>query len=246
MWFVIFITLKTKRMLLYSGLEWEKVLLGAENLEFLIEVVVRTIIMYLGILIALRALGKRGVKQLSIFELVIIIGFGSAAGDPMFYKDVGVLNALVVFLVIIILYKLTTYLVTKSDRIDKIVEGEPICLISDGQFSISNFNKEILGYDEFFSEMRQQSVSHLGQIEEAIIEVSGNLSLFFYEDADVKYGLPILPALYAEKHHQILTSGTYACSFCGHTEKIPATDKHLCKSCGKSEWVTAINKRRIT
>ena len=140
-------------MLQYSGLEWDQVLLGKESLAFLLEVVVRTIIMYLGILIALRSLGKRGVKQLSIFELVIIIGFGSAAGDPMFYKDVGVVNALVVFLVIILLYKLTTYLITKSERIDKIAEGK---------FSIANFNKEPLGYDEFFSEMRQQSVSHLG------------------------------------------------------------------------------------
>jgi uncharacterized membrane protein YcaP (DUF421 family) len=233
-------------MLLYSSLEWEQVLLGEENLEFLIEVVVRTIIMYLGILIALRSLGKRGVKQLSVFELVIIIGFGSAAGDPMFYKDVGVVNALVVFLVIILLYKLTTFLVTKSERMDKLIEGEPICLIADGKFSIDNFNKEPLGYDEFFAEMRQQSVSHLGQIEEAIIEVSGNVSLFFYEDKDVKYGLPILPALYAEKHSQILSSGMYACSFCGYTEKIQPTDKHLCNECGKSEWVIAINKRRIT
>ncbi len=233
-------------MLQYSGLEWDQVLLGKESLAFLLEVVVRTVIMYLGILIALRSLGKRGVKQLSIFELVIIIGFGSAAGDPMFYKDVGVVNALVVFLVIILLYKLTTYLVTKSERIDKIIEGEPICLIAHGKFSIANFNKEPLGYDEFFSEMRQQSVSHLGQIEEAIIEVSGNVSLFFYEDKDVRYGLPILPALYAERHRQILSAGIYSCSFCGQTEKIAATDKHLCKNCGKAEWVISINKRRIT
>ncbi|HOZ75892.1 MAG TPA: DUF421 domain-containing protein [Flavobacterium sp.] len=233
-------------MLEYSVLEWDQILLGQENLGFLLEVVVRTIIMYLGILIALRSLGKRGVKQLSIFELVIIIGFGSAAGDPMIYKDVGIANALVVFLVIILLYKLTTYLVTKSDKIDKIIEGEPICLIAQGKFSIDNFDKEPLGYDEFFSEMRQQSVSHLGQIEQAIIEVSGNISLFFYEDKQVRYGLPILPALYAEKHCQLLSPGVYSCSFCGFTEKIQPTDRHLCKDCGKSEWVKSINNRRIT
>jgi uncharacterized membrane protein YcaP (DUF421 family) len=68
----------------------------------------------------------------------------------MIYKDVGIANALVVFLVIILLYKLTTYLVTKSDKIDKIIEGEPICLIAQGKFSIDNFDKEPLGYDEFF------------------------------------------------------------------------------------------------
>lgn len=231
---------------LFSWPDWNQVLLGEENLDFLIEVGLRTVIMYIGILIALTALGKRGVKQLSIFELVIIIGFGSAAGDPMFYKDVGILNALVVFAVIIGLYKLTTFLVIKSERIDKLLEGEPICLVQDGRFSIANFDKEPLGYDEFFAEMRQQSVSHLGQVEEAIIEVTGELSLYYYEDKDVKFGLPILPKLYAERYKHILTAGIYSCSFCGFTEALPATDKHLCEVCKKEEWVASINRRRVT
>ncbi len=230
---------------MFDAIDWNQVLLGEEPLDFLFEVALRTLIMYIGILTALRALGKRGVKQLSIFELVIIIGFGSAAGDPMFYKDVGVLNAIVVFIVVICLYKLTTYLVTRSERIDKMIEGEPICLIQDGRFSIANFDKEPLGYDEFFSEMRQQSVSHLGQVQQAIIEVSGNISLFYYEDNDVKYGLPILPKLYAERHKQIMAPGMYSCSFCGFTEKLKATDKHLCPECGKDEWVASVNNRRI-
>ncbi|OYU79917.1 MAG: hypothetical protein CFE23_11720 [Flavobacterium sp. BFFFF1] len=233
-------------MITLTVIDWKQVLLGEEPLDFLIEVALRTTIMYIGILLALKALGKRGVKQLSIFELVIIIGFGSAAGDPMFYKDVGILNAIVVFLVVILLYKATTYLVTRSERIDRIIEGEPICLVWQGTFSIANFDKETLGYDEFFSEMRQQSVSHLGQIEQAIIEVSGNISLFYYEDKDVKYGLPILPKLYAERYVQILTQGIYSCSFCGHTQEIQPTDKHLCPTCNKQEWVTSINRPRIT
>lgn len=226
--------------------DFATMLKGAEDWGFHLEIILRTITMYCVILFALSILGKRGVKQLSVFELVIIIGFGSAAGDPMFYKDVGVLNAITVLLMIVLLYKITTYFVFKSPTIEKFIEGEPICLIDDGKFSISNFNKEPLGYDEFFAEMRTKSVSHLGQIEKAIIEVSGEVSIFYYEDKEVKYGLPILPGLYAEKHCQILSPGTYSCSFCGHTEKIAPTDRHICPECRKSEWVTSINKRRIT
>src|SRR3954469_14252476 len=126
---------------------------GAEEWDFHAEIVLRTIIMYVIILLALSALGKRGVKQLSIFELVIIISFGSAAGDPMFYKDVGLFNAITVLAMIVILYKVTTHLVLKNDSIGKFIEGEPICLIDNGKFSIDNFNKEPLAYDEFFAEM---------------------------------------------------------------------------------------------
>lgn len=228
-----------------SGFDWEAFLRGNEDWSFHWEIMLRTFIMYIVILCALSVLGKRGVKQLSVFELVIIIGFGSAAGDPMFYKDVGLINAIVVLGSIIVLYKITTHLVFKSEKFEQLIEGKPICLIKEGKFSIDNFNKENLGYDEFFAEMRVKAVSHLGQVEKAFIEVSGEVSLYFYADDDVRFGLPILPDLYAEKHRSILSDAIYSCSFCGFTEKIAPADVHTCPECGRKEWVRSIDRKRI-
>lgn len=233
-------------MELLSGLDLGTILKGDEEWIFLFEIAFRTIIMFMAILITLSILGKRGVKQLSVFELVIIISLGSAAGDPMFYKEIGILNAFTVFVVIILCYKATTYLALKSDKFEKMIEGTPICLVKNGRFSITNFKNEPLGYDEFFAEMRQHSVSHLGQIEIALIEVTGEISLFYYRDEEVKYGLPILPHLYLEQHTQIMKKDIYSCSFCGHTETIEETDKHLCTVCNKDRWVKSINITRIT
>jgi len=120
--------------------------------------------MFVVILTSLRLLGKRGVKQLSVFELVVIIGLGSAAGDPMFYKDVGILPALIVFSMIVGLYTLVTYLIGKNKKFETLVEGKPVCLIRDGVFAIDNFKKEVLREDEFFAELRLQSISQLGQM----------------------------------------------------------------------------------
>lgn len=228
-----------------SGFDWETMLRGSEDWNFHWEIILRTFVMFVVILCALSILGKRGVKQLSVFELVIIIGFGSAAGDPMFYKDVGLVNAIVVLASIVIFYKITTHLVFKNSKIEQLVEGKAICLVNEGKFSIVNFNKETLGYDEFFAEMRLKSVSHLGQVEKAILEVSGEVSLYFYTDDEVRHGLPILPDLYAEKNHSILSPGIYSCSFCGFTEKIEPTQKHICPECHKDEWVKSIDKKRI-
>ncbi len=119
-------------------------------------------------------------------------------------------------------------------------------MIEEGKFAINNFKKESLGYDEFFSEMRQQSVSHLGQISLAIIEVSGEISLYFYKDEEVKYGLPILPHLYDNKHIQIPKTGIYSCNFCGFTEEIQACETHFCKSCKKNKWIESVSNVRIT
>ena len=81
---------------------------GDENWNFLPEVKLSKFIMFIKVLVGVRLLGKGGVKQLSIFEIVVIISSGSVAGNPMFYKDVGILPALIVFIVIVGLYSLIT------------------------------------------------------------------------------------------------------------------------------------------
>lgn len=225
---------------------WRELFLGSEDWPFLLEIVLRTVIMFLTIIIGLRILGKRGVKQLSIFELVVIIGLGSAAGDPMFYKDVGVVSSIIVFIVIIILYSAVTYLIGRFKKIENLFEGKAMCLIENGVFAVENFKKENLGSDEFFAELRFRGISHLGQIEIAIEEVSGEISVFFFEDEKVKYGLPIMLHSLDNPTKYIEREGHYACTFCGFTEKKKPGNGGNCKNCGKTNWVEAINKRRVT
>ncbi|MCP2025874.1 uncharacterized membrane protein YcaP (DUF421 family) [Flavobacterium sp. HSC-32F16] len=225
--------------------EWNRVLFNELPEIFIFEVIFRSTVMFTILLLTLKLAGKRGVKQLSIFETVIIIALGSAAGDPMFYEDVGIVPAIIVFTVIIILYRLVTWLTGKSKKFEEFIEGKTECLINDGKFSISTFKKETLAQDEFFSELRIKSIEHLGQVKHAFIETSGEISVFFYEDKEVKHGLPILPLLFHQKSKTISTDGIYACTFCGHTEELKKGVSN-CEICKKDEWVPAIKTLRIT
>lgn len=226
-------------------LNWERIFINDHPFEFLFEVMFRSIIMFIVLLITLRFTGKRGVKQLSIFETVIIIALGSAAGDPMFYEDVGIIPAITVFIVIILLYRFVTMLTGRFKWFEKLLEGKTECLISDGKFSISSFAKEGLAQDEFFSELRLFSVEHLGQVKNAYLETSGEVSVFFYSDEDVKPGLPILPQLFQKKSKIINKEGIYACTFCAHTQDLKLGTSQ-CERCGKKEWVEAIKTFRIS
>ncbi len=228
-----------------SGFNWKKLMLGGEEWNFLGETILRTSLMFIVILISLRILGKRGVKQLSVFELVVIIGLGSAAGDPMFYKDVGILPAIIVFIMVIILYSTITYFIGKNQKFADLIEGKPVCLIKNGVFPIDNFKKEILGEDEFFAELRMQGVSQLGQIEEAIIESSGNISIFYYPDENVKYGLPIMPGALDKSQHDIKEEVNYSCTFCGFTHELVPAAIHICPICDKTKWVKSSNRKRV-
>lgn len=227
------------------NIDWTKLLIGENDWQFLSEIALRTAIMYIIILVGLKLLGKRGVKQLSVFELVVIISLGSAAGDPMFYKEIGLLIPVVVFGVIVIAYRVTTLAMAKSEKIDNLLEGTASYLIEDGEFSISDFKKENLAKDEFFAELRQMSISHLGQVETAILETSGNLSIFFYEDEQVKYGLPILPKTFGKAAKKISIAGKYACTFCGDVIDLTPAKTYKCRRCGNYEWVLAINCCRM-
>ncbi|WP_240186857.1 DUF421 domain-containing protein [Pedobacter nanyangensis] len=224
----------------------EKILFGNEDWMFIPEIMLRTLIMYLVVLLSLRILGKRGVKQLSIFELVVIVGLGSAAGDPMFYREVGILSAVAVFLVVVAAYKTTSYFVNKSKKIEVLLEGSYTCVIEHGRFAIENFKKESLAQDEFFAELRLKNVSHLGQVQLAILETTGSISVFYYKDEEVKYGLPILPALFCNKSTRIKHKDYYSCSFCGYTDLFAPSKQIVCKCCGKDEWVKSISALRVT
>ena len=226
-----------------EGLDLHQIFLDDKSFGFLFEVAFRTFIMFVVLLLTLKLTGKRGVRELSVFETVIIIALGSAAGDPMFYEDVAILPAFVVFVVVILCYRLLTWLTGKSKRFEEFMEGKTECLIKDGKFVVETFNKESLAQDEFFSELRQQSVSHLGQVEYAYLETTGDVSIFFYDDDSIKFGLPILPHLFLQKSKNISQNGIYACTHCGNVENLNS-GKAICNTCKKDEWVEAVQSKR--
>ena len=226
-------------------LDWNKILIGNLDLSFALEIVLRSLVMFVMVLLILRLSGKKGVRQLSLFEVAIIISLGSAAGDPMFNEDVAILPAFFVFITILAFYRLITYFAAKSERFEKLLEGEPMYIIEDGCMVVMDPNEHTFAKDEFFAEMRQASIEHVGQVRTAVLETSGNISFYYYSDEDVKYGLPILPKVYATRSMEIKSAGIYACTYCCNTEKL-SKGQHECKRCQKKEWVVAINTCRLS
>lgn len=224
--------------------DWQRILFNNLPYEFLIEIAFRCFVMFTAALITLRLTGKRGIKQLSVFELVIIISLGSAAGDPMFYEDVGLIPALAVFIFVLLFYRLLTWLSSKSEKFEAFVEGRPIYIIEHGQICFNNFKREDLSTEELFMELRNQGVSHLGQVKLAILEPSGVLSIFFHKPEDVKAGLCILPREFSNKTEHITVAGEYGCTCCGYVIKAEPVLKLICPKCDASKWAITNNEQR--
>lgn len=225
-------------------MDWKQLLVGDENFSFLLEVIFRTLIMFIFLVITLRLTGKRGVKQLSIYEMVMIIGLGSAAGDPMFYKSVGILPAIVVFALILLSYRLIVFFIIRSDKFASIFEGKAHYIIINGEGTSSSVKDQEFASDEFFAELRSKNLDHFGQIKCAILETNGEVNVLFFTDEDVIPGLPIWPELYQQQHVSIEQEDTYACSHCGKVEVIKPVEKKICSKCNNDKWVKALSCTR--
>lgn len=206
------------------------------ELAFTGEIILRTTCMFLLIIILLRLTGRRGVRQLTLFEVAMILALGSAAGDPMFQKEVPVFYAIVVFGIVLAWYKLITFLASRSKLLTRLLEGKEMVVVKNGMFNIEENRRTDFSQNEFFAELRNQSVEHLGQVKIALLEVDGTMSILRYPEQEVRYGLPLFP---------VDTTGPdnhapRVCTFCGKVEE-PGSRILRCSRCGKNEWTTAIN-----
>ncbi|WP_244278706.1 DUF421 domain-containing protein [Pedobacter suwonensis] len=229
--------------MMVESFNWKNIFLKDLDFGIALEIGMRTVIMFALVLIFLRSTGKKGVRQLSIFEVAIIIALGSAAGDPMLSGESAILPSVLVFLVILLVYRVITFFAAKYQKVENILEGVPMYIIENGRFTMNEQGDANFAQDEFFAEMRVQGIEHVGQVRTAVLETNGQVSFLFFEDEDVKPGLPIYPKVYQKKTNKITATGLYACTHCA--EVLRLTQQEACSRCQKEEWVAAISDKRV-
>jgi uncharacterized membrane protein YcaP (DUF421 family) len=227
-----------------TAFDWQRMLIDKLPLPFLFEVTVRTLFAYLVVFSFLKISGRRGVRQLSMFELVVILTLGSAAGDVTFYDDVPLLPIVVVFATLLLLYRFTTYAMERLPRFGDWLEGKPAVIIEDGVCDVPALARKNISTDEFFMELRQKGVEHLGQVRIGIMEVNGDVSLYFQAKDAVRPGLSVLPSPLRQQYRQVPTAGLYACTWCGETVSMQAGASGTCQRCEHEEWSEAITSQR--
>lgn len=224
-------------------MDWASIFIHDTTWSFAAEITLRTIVMFSMIILFLRLTGKRGVRQLSIFELAIILSLGSIAGDPMFTKDLPIIQAVLIMTIVILLYRLTTWLMMKYQPFEDFLEGKSLYIVEDGVLVLDKIKKGKMSHDEFFAEMRQQGIEHLGQIRVGLLETDGKFSILLFEHDDVRYGLPLFPKNY-QHVTQIDSDCYYACMYCGTIHQPQHADQP-CARCQCTRWAKAINNKVI-
>lgn len=140
-------------------------------------VIVRTIVIYITVLVVMRLMGKREVGQLSTFDLVVAIMIAEIAVFPMEDLTIPLYMGLIPMFILVGMEILIAYVVLHSRFLRGMVEGAPSVLISGGKIIEREMRKQRYNINDLLQQLRQQSVFNIADVEYAILEPSGKLSI---------------------------------------------------------------------
>jgi uncharacterized membrane protein YcaP (DUF421 family) len=145
-----------------------------------LEVIVRTTIIFLVAFIVIRIRGKKQLAQLTLFDILIVIALGSAVGDVMIYPEevVSLLRSIIAICTLAVLIQVFEYLTCRAPKkISKIVYGESTILIKNGKLIKKNFEKTNLTEDQLRAKLREKNIQYYSEAKIVRLEPDGELSV---------------------------------------------------------------------
>lgn len=139
--------------------------------------VIRTCIIYILLVLAIRLTGKRQIGELEISELVSTILISEIAAAPVSNQDVPLSFALIPILLIISLEVIISFLATRSNIMKKLFLGSPSVLIRRGKIQPRELSKARMSLEELLCELRVCGISTIEDVDYAILESNGKLSV---------------------------------------------------------------------
>ncbi len=138
---------------------------------------IRTIILYIIVLIVMRLMGKREIGQLQPFELAISIMIADLATIPMAEPGIPISNGIIPILGLLVMHLTISLLNLKSVKIRELVCGKPSILIYRGRIDEQKMKKERFTINELEERLRGNNISNIGDVEYAILETSGQITV---------------------------------------------------------------------
>ena len=156
---------------------------------------VRTIIYYIYLVILVRVLGKREVGQLGVFDLVIILLVANLASISIENIDIPFWYFLINIAIIAIIQKVVSILELKIQKLRGFFNGKMSVVVFNGKLCAEEMKKNLYNIDDLLMQLRNEKIDSINKVKIAILEHTGTLSVYTYEDTSM---IP-LPAIISGK-----------------------------------------------
>ena len=142
-----------------------------------LEIILRSVTVYLFIVIAIRLFGKKELAQLSVIDLVFILLISNSVQNAMVGPNTGLLSGIAAAATLFSINAFMKYILYNSKLFSKFVQGEPVMLIHKGTVIEKNLRGQRLTLQELEAAVREHGVERIDEVDLAVLEVDGNISI---------------------------------------------------------------------
>lgn len=154
-----------------------------------INIIVKTLILYVFIIIVYRVMGKKEVGKLSIVDLIVSILIAELAAISIEESERSIFTSIVPIVVLVLVQVLLSFISLKSFKLRKFVDGDPKTIIKSGKVCFKEMTKLRYTLDDLISQLREQGIKSIEEVDYAVLENNGKLSVF---KSCKDYPLPII------------------------------------------------------
>ena len=141
-------------------------------------IIIKTIILYNFIIIVYRIMGKKEVGQLGIVDLIVSILIAELAAISIEQTDSSIFVSIIPIVVLAIIQVLFNYISLKSSKFRKLIDGNPTVIIKEGKIKFKEMTKLRYSLDDLITQLREQGIKNIEEVDYAILENDGKLSVF--------------------------------------------------------------------
>lgn len=139
--------------------------------------IIRTILLYAFIILAVRLMGKRQIGDLQTSELVVTLLISDIASMPMQDTALPLLDGIIPILILVACEIAASIFMIKSGKFRKVICGSPVMVIQDGKIMQKEMNRLRMSTEDLCVQLRQQDVFNLEDVQYCIVETNGKMSV---------------------------------------------------------------------
>ncbi len=167
-------------------------MIGGDKVGPYLIILFRTILIYVLIVLIFRLMGKREIGELSILDLVVFIMIAEIAVVAIEdYRD-PILPTLFPMFILLSIQVLLAFLSLKSKKMRDFIEGEPTFIIKNGEIDEAAMKSQRYNFDDLLIQLREKNIRNIADVEFAILETSGKLSVFEKEKEKSSITIPLI------------------------------------------------------
>ncbi|KAB7709206.1 DUF421 domain-containing protein [Bacillus aerolatus] len=167
-------------------------------------IILRAIFLYIVILFIFRLMGRREIGELSILDLVVFLMIGEMAVLAIEKHEDPLMHTLVPIAVLVLIQIISAYISLKSVKFREFIEGKPEIIIKHGKIDEKAMRRQRYNYHDLLLQMREKDIRHIDDIEFAILETSGSLSVLPKENKRKNGSFTLPLVLDGKVHHEHL------------------------------------------